>query len=232
MEKTKGEVCQKASLLLSQEIDLVEWRMDGFTGWKEWECVHEVLLQLREILGEIPLLATFRSKQEGGCDEILREEYLSLCEKLISSGCIDLLDLESVLIGDAGRRMVEVAKEQGVICLFSYHDFTRMPSQEEMQVRLEQMCGQGAEMVKLAAMPASRSEVLAMMQGTLQFQDSHPEIPIITMAMSQDGVLSRIVGEFSGSAMTFGMVGEASAPGQVPVGDLKALLEGFHRILG
>ena len=49
--------------------------------------------------------------------------------------------------------------------------------------------------------------------------------PIVTMSMGGLGVVSRLAGQVFGSAATFGMVGTASAPGQVGVADLKAALD-------
>lgn len=46
-------------------------------------------------------------------------------------------------------------------------------------------------------------------------------IPVVTMSMGEDGKISRLVGEISGSTITFGTVGKASAPGQVESGELK-----------
>lgn len=53
-------------------------------------------------------------------------------------------------------------------------------------------------------------------------------IPVVTMSMGEDGKISRLVGEISGSTITFGTVGKASAPGQVESGELKKFLEKVH----
>ena len=46
--------------------------------------------------------------------------------------------------------------------------------------------------------------------------------------MGSIGKISRIVGELTGSAMTFASVNQASAPGQMEVEDLQKLLEVIH----
>ena len=53
--------------------------------------------------------------------------------------------------------------------------------------------------------------------------------PIITMSMSGMGVISRLAGEVFGSALTFGSVKAASAPGQIPVDKLNNILEVIHK---
>jgi len=51
------------------------------------------------------------------------------------------------------------------------------------------------------------------------------------MSMSPVGGVTRICGEVFGSSMTFGMVGKASAPGQIPVERLQEALNILHESL-
>ena len=60
----------------------------------------------------------------------------------------------------------------------------------------------------------------------------HADRPLITMAMAGKGVISRLSGELFGSAATFGMVGQASAPGQMAVHDLWTVLDLINRSMG
>ena len=52
--------------------------------------------------------------------------------------------------------------------------------------------------------------------------------PLITMSMTATGVVSRLAGGTFGSCATFGTVGKASAPGQIPVAQLRAALAIVH----
>ena len=52
---------------------------------------------------------------------------------------------------------------------------------------------------------------------------------MITMSMSRIGSISRIAGEAFGSAVTFGSIGQESAPGQLPVNKLEEMLEMVHQ---
>jgi 3-dehydroquinate dehydratase-1 len=45
------------------------------------------------------------------------------------------------------------------------------------------------------------------------------------------GVISRLGGQCFGSCATFGSAGQSSAPGQVEVGQLSALLEQLDKVL-
>ena len=48
------------------------------------------------------------------------------------------------------------------------------------------------------------------------------------MSMGELGVISRICGELTGSAITFACATQASAPGQIAVEDMNLLLEAIH----
>lgn len=52
---------------------------------------------------------------------------------------------------------------------------------------------------------------------------------LVSMSMSQLGVISRISGEFFHSCMTFGCAENASAPGQLEANVLAGILEALHQ---
>ena len=76
-------------------------------------------------------------------------------------------------------------------------------------------------------MPVERRDVLTLMQATLD-RYAESETPLITMSMGALGCVSRLCGELTGSCLTFGTAGEASAPGQIPAGALRTALEIVH----
>ncbi len=63
------------------------------------------------------------------------------------------------------------------------------------------------------------------MEATMHVKERYPSYPLITMAMGKEGILSRIGGQISGSCVTFGTLGKTSAPGQIPLEDLTAILD-------
>ena len=80
----------------------------------------------------------------------------------------------------------------------------------------------------MAVMPQSEKDVRMLLEATAEMKEQHPHTPVITMSMGKMGVLSRMAGELFGSALTFGTVGQASAPGQIPVEELRKILEMLH----
>lgn len=85
----------------------------------------------------------------------------------------------------------------------------------------------GADIAKIAVMPKTSGDVLRLLEATNEMKEKHTETPVITMSMSGLGKVSRICGEVFGSAVTFASAGQASAPGQLPVEDMRAALRLF-----
>ena len=79
-------------------------------------------------------------------------------------------------------------------------------------------------------MPRCPGDVIALLDATQEMSGKYADRPIITMSMGA-GVVSRLCGEYFGSAMTFGAVGQVSAPGQIPVEELNAAMDILHRAL-
>ena len=64
--KSKEDVLEQAKIILDTPADIIEWRMDWFEGVENTASVVEMAKELREVFKETPVLATFRSKKEGG----------------------------------------------------------------------------------------------------------------------------------------------------------------------
>ena len=75
---TKDEIIAEAKTFDSIPVDVVEWRVDWFEGVFEFDKVEDVLKDLRETLGETPILFTFRTSKEGGEKAIEAEPYKEL----------------------------------------------------------------------------------------------------------------------------------------------------------
>ena len=82
--------------------------MDWYENVTEESSVIDILGLLRQYLGDLPLLATFRTKQEGGMQEFSQQEYRALMNTVLTSGYIDLVDVELFL----GEKLVKQLKVQ------------------------------------------------------------------------------------------------------------------------
>lgn len=226
---TTEEILEKACQLRDVALDVVEWRVDFFEAADDVAAVLDTLAKLRDALGEIPILVTFRTKKEGGEREISMEAYTALNKAVAQSGLADAVDVE-VFSGDAVvRENIANIHAAGVAVVGSNHEFGFTPSKEELMARLCKQQELGCDILKIAVMPNSKQDVLTLLSATEEMYRNHARQPLVTMSMGGQGVLSRLCGEVFGSSMTFGAVGQTSAPGQIPVERLNAMLEMLHQ---
>ena len=228
MAKDIAAVKSEALAYRSADFDILEWRGDHFTAIADTAAALDALRELRAVFPDKPILFTFRSKKEGGEQEIAPEAYIALNIALAESGLVDAIDLE-LFTGDAlVSQAIARAHAKGVKVIMSNHDFHKTPAKEEIVKRLTKMQELGADVPKIALMPESKADVLTVLAATLEVSEKSADRPIITMSMSKTGVISRLAGEVFGSAATFGAVQKASAPGQISVTDLRTVLSIIH----
>jgi len=228
---TKEDLLKEVANLKTLDFDLVEWRVDFFEYVEDNSAVEEMAVILRQELGDIPILFTFRSKKEGGERELAEELYFALIHHMIKTKIIDLVDVELFMTEASVKEAVQLANELGIKVVMCNHDFDKTPTGEEIVKRLRLMQEFGADICKIALMPQSTDDVLTVLQATNEMHKKYADRPIVTMSMGGMGMISRLSGEIFGSAMTFGAATKASAPGQVPVGELRGVLDLIHRSL-
>lgn len=225
---TRDEILAAAKSFESVKKDVVEWRADWFEGVFDFAQVEAVLKELRRVLGNTPILFTFRTANEGGEKAIEPAAYAELNKRAAATGLIDLVDVEAFTGDEVVRDIIESAHESGVVVVASNHDFEKTPEKDEIVRRLRKMQELDADIPKIAVMPQSRKDVLTLLSATEEMVSEYADRPIITMSMSATGLISRLCGECFGSALTFGAVGKASAPGQMNASDLSEILNLIH----
>lgn len=222
--KTEAELLEEAKHLLTIDCDLVEWRVDFFEQVTDFKVTAEMSRKIAEVLNEKPLLLTFRTKKEGGELAFSDNQYFELYETVINEGTIDLVDVELFMDDKRVQETIELAHKKGIKIVMCNHDFNQTPAKEEIVSRLCSMQEKNADICKIAVMPQSSEDVLTLLEATNEMKTTHADRPIVTMSMGQLGMVSRMSGEVFGSAMTFGAAKKASAPGQVPVSELRDIL--------
>ena len=228
---TKQEIIDEAKTFDSIPVDMVEWRVDWFEGVFDFEKVEDVLKELRAVLGETPILMTFRTSKEGGEKAIEPTAYAELNIKAAQTGYVDLVDVEIFTGDDIVKKIIDGAHAAGVKVVASNHDFFKTPAKADIIYRLRKMQDMNADIPKIAVMPQNRKDVLTLLAATEEMATNYADRPIITMSMAGTGVISRLCGEVFGSSMTFGAAKKASAPGQMGVNDLSTVLDLLHKAM-
>ena len=225
--KTIKELEEEADLCSTSPADLAEWRADYFAPASSTDEILTALRRIRSRLQEKVLLFTFRTRKEGGSRETDPADYARLLRLAADSGLADMIDVEMSVGEPCCSDLIRDLHRKDVRVILSRHDFAKTPPAQEIESVLCSMHAAGADLPKIAVMPQSRLDVLSLMSGALAAAEK-TQSPVIAMSMGKLGTISRITGETFGSAMTFGVLRESSAPGQIAVEELYTQLHSLH----
>lgn len=221
---SRDALLAEARLAVAAGPDLLEWRIDYFDRVADAGDVIAMLGALREAGGDLPLLATLRSQREGGQATGLRPvAAVELIEAVCRGGVADFVDIELSTDPADRRRLIDAAHGAGAQVIGSFHDFAATPAAADLLATFAEAAACGADVAKVAVMPRSPEDVLTLLQVTLEARQAL-DIPLISMAMGPLGAMSRVVGWIFGSSVTFAAGQGPSAPGQLPVAELKRAL--------
>ncbi len=217
----KAEFLEEAKELVTLQPDLMEWRIDAYEKVENIEECLVALKDLHAIIDNIPLIFTCRIDLEGGFKQISREKRLELFTAAIKSGDIDLVDIELCNDKEFVQAIKKCSSANGVKLILSHHNFTKTPSESFIYDKLVEAQAAGADISKLAVMPKNYGDVLTLLCATNRARNEAVQVPIVTMSMGPEGAISRLAGGLFGSDITFAIGKDASAPGQIPIKDLK-----------
>lgn len=223
--KTKQEALEQAQIIANNpNVDMVEFRIDLLDFASNNKAVIKLGKELNQILKNKPLIATIRTANEGGKLNISDADYQETYTEYLKQPFMQLLDIEMFRSPARVERLIKLAHDKKVLIIMSNHDFDKTPSQQEIEQRLLEQDQMGADILKIAVMPQSKQDVLTLMNATLNVSHKSKK-PLLTMSMGSLGTISRIATANVGGSMSFGMIGEASAPGQIDVAQLKQFLK-------
>ena len=127
--------------------DVVELRLDALSIL-DAPNMQNVLCAARAVIGQgVPLLATIRTKKEGGLADLTDAAYGELGTAICHSGLADLLDVEASTAPAVIAAIQQQARESGVKTVFSSHNFAETPPTETMVNTLTDMVRRGADTV-------------------------------------------------------------------------------------
>lgn len=223
------QVLEQARIIgANTDADLIEFRIDYLDFATDASRIAALGKQVAVAARNKPMIVTFRTQAEGGSKPITDAAYGALYTKLIQAGFIDLLDVEMFRAPEVVTALVEQAHARNIKVVMSSHDFHMTPPTSEIVARLRRQDQLGADILKIAVMPQSPADVLALLDATAQMRATYSSKPQLTMSMGGLGAITRLSGEVFGSDLTFGMIGTPSAPGQVDVGQLRQVLNTVH----
>ena len=223
--KTKQQALEQAKVIAENpNAEIAEFRIDLLEFASNTKEVIALGNEINKILKDKPLIATIRTANEGGQLKVSDADYEKIYMAYLKQPFMQLLDIEMFRNAKSVERLTQYAHKKDVLIIMSNHDFDKTPSQQEIETRLLKQDQMGADILKIAVMPKSKQDVFTLMNATLNVSQKSKK-PLLTMSMGRLGTISRIATGNMGGSMSFGMIGEASAPGQIDVAQLKQLLK-------
>ena len=212
------------------KVDLIElrpdmWMKDSHISEEEYiPTIVNLVEEVHSKYEKMPMLFTWRTLAEGGETSLSNENYGNLLQAIVDQNVVDAVDVELFAYTDTIGQIIKEAHHQGLQTVMSYHNFLSTPKVKRLHIYAERMISAGAAVIKFALMPTTNEDVLSVLQFTKELTERYPELPRITMSMGQLGQMTRTCGHVFGNCLTFGTLGQASAPGQVEVAVLKQLV--------
>lgn len=221
MGKTYQEIEAELLFLKNQPFDIIEWRVD-FLENLEIENIENILCKIEDVFGHIPLIFTIRSFEEGGNKEIAEEQYLKIIDNILDFGKIDIIDFELSKM-EKLKRSIEKARKFNIKIIASTHNFKFTPPKLKILEIFEKGSKFGAHIQKVAFMPINFNDVISVMDAT--YNAAIESLIVVGISMGQLGIISRISGEYSKSALTFAKGKYESAPGQLDAKIVKQIID-------
>ena len=219
-----SELEEQARAAAEAGADVVEWRADYYDAIRDTAAAEGALQRIHEILGDIPILFTYRTSREGGKGKADGEIYSGIVLWAAARPEVAVIDIEGLSNQYDAEVLVTKAKALGKPVIASAHFFDGTPKKNELADIFGCLQRTGADILKVAAMPEKSRDVLRMMDVSREM-DGMTSCPLITISMGDLGKITRVSGNITGSCMTFGTAGAVTAPGQMTVENLRRVME-------
>ena len=202
--------------------------------------VLECLRRMTDVIDATPLLLTCRTAAEGGRARLDDSGYSALLRSVLDElagwepgrrpSAVDVEVQRGCLL-----QVSEQAHGLGIDVVASFHDFKATPVDDVLEDVLSRMASEGADLAKIAVWPTGADDVARLLGVCARAAAAPGEgtglgLPVAAMSMGALGAVSRVAPAF-GSALTFAVVPDeqgqsrASAPGQLPLQDVRRCLE-------
>jgi len=220
---------------LHKDPDLIELRFDYINESKF--ITHSFLRELVSIIPpKILKIFTFRKKQEGGQYNLSKNERFDILSRLIEVKP-DYLDIEINSESKVLKSLIDLAYDNNVQLIFSYHDFEKSITYEETAKILTRF-NEKLKQIHIINLNKIDGSIFKIILTAQVFDDnikvlnickklSQQDKKFVCFAMGELGVLSRILSVKFGSLWTYGSLEEKTAPGQIKIEKIREI----HQLL-
>ena len=179
---------------------------------------------LEEIIQQAPkpVIVTYRSKKEGGSGLVRYETRVRHLLRAVELGA-DFVDVEFSMPQIYRQEVFQAGGTSRLI--ISAHLLSKTPPRQHLEHTLGKMAATGADIVKIityAGKPEDNLRVLGLIPLAERLG-----VKLIAFCMGPAGRISRIFTLILGGFLSFASLeqGQESAAGQIPIRDMKKMLE-------
>ena len=203
-EKCK-DVIAVAEDCIEKGADILEFRIDALKN--------PDITEIKDTINEInfPMIATNRIDSEGGSFKGSEEERIDILYE-----CCNLVDYVDIELQSKDEYINRI-HDTGVKTIVSYHDFEKTPDLNEIMyiVEKEQELG---DIAKVAFMPQDLEDTLTILAVLSHCENT------IAISMGDLGSYTRVMASKFDSPITFAAGTDVTAPGQIDIETMRALL--------
>jgi 3-dehydroquinate dehydratase-1 len=216
---TREDLIRKAGQILTSAAQIVVWRLNPYQELDNRAELVNTASQLQQVLGTIPLVATFTMAADA--DELA--EYYQTYQTLVNNRSVAAVDVDIAMVNQPDFMTLTQQMRANKIRLITSQTVTRA-STTELVTTYQTLAATGADVVRVTVESQDAQDVLALMEATEQ---AHRQlaVPVIATASGKMGRYNGICGQLTGSAVTFGHVGHVGDQNQLTVSQIKQALQ-------
>ena len=198
-----------------EHADIVEARLDLMESFD----LNEIICASTK-----PVIVTYRSQKEGG-KGTLDPSAVADCLIYAAQSNAEFIDVELSMPAEFRDKIIQNKGSSRII--ISTHIIDRTPAIHDLISLLNESVQAGGDIVKIVTMANTMDDNLKMLE--LVSESRKKGVEIIAFCMGSLGRMSRIFSLIMGGYLAFTSLetGEESAPGQIPVKEMRELLEYF-----
>lgn len=211
LQEKEEDIINTAQDFVKKGADLLELRIDGIANVNS-DIVKNIIESIN-----FPVIATNRSKKEGGFFLGSEKERINILKSCCDLKNVEYIDIELQTDPCLRNFLIDKCREANVNTIISFHDFEKTPSVDYLLkiVNEEKELG---DVAKIAVMPRNLEDtinVLAIM--------SHCD-NTIAISMGEIGSYTRVMASKFNAPFTFATGGDVTAPGQIDIETMKLLI--------
>jgi 3-dehydroquinate dehydratase-1 len=211
MQKNKEDIISISKDYIKKGADFLELRIDGMVDVNS--------NTIRETIEEIafPIIATNRSKNEGGYFLGSERERINILKTCCDLEYVEYIDIEFQTDPCLRNYILGKCRGAGVKTIISFHDFEKtLPIDNLLSiVKEERSLG---DIAKIAVMPNNLEDTISVLAIMSHCDNT------IAISMGELGSYTRVIASKFNVPITFATGGDVTAPGQIDIETMKLML--------